>query len=102
MYYLKLYYGSEVWHLPGRSESQNKQLKYASANALRLCDPNITVFHTHKQITQNDRTSFTRPNVEIQTCTYYVQADQKPKFPDKPQPKDQTFQPNQKTKLQRW
>ena len=29
LFYSKLYYGSEVWHLPGRSMTQNKKLKFA-------------------------------------------------------------------------
>ena len=50
LFYSKLYYGSEVWHLPGRSMTQNKKLKFASANALRSCDKSMTIFHTHTQI----------------------------------------------------
>ena len=29
LYYFKLYYGTEVWHLPQRTSEQNRQLKYA-------------------------------------------------------------------------
>ena len=43
-------YGSEVWHLLGRSQSQNKKLKSASANAIRSCDNSLTIFNTHTQI----------------------------------------------------
>ena len=50
LYYSKLYYGSEVWHLPGRTQSQNKKLKYASATAIRSCDNSLTIFNTHTQI----------------------------------------------------
>ena len=50
LFYSKLYYGSEVWHIPGRSTSQNKQLKLASANAIRSCNKNLTIYHTHTQI----------------------------------------------------
>ena len=50
LYYSKLYYGSEVWHLPGRTANQNKMIKYASANALRTITNEITIFHTHTQI----------------------------------------------------
>ena len=46
----KLYYGSEVWHIPGRTAAQNKKLKLASANAIRSCDRTLTIFHTHTQI----------------------------------------------------
>ena len=47
LFYSKLYYGSEVWHLPKRTASQNKMLKHASANALRSITNEITIFHTH-------------------------------------------------------
>ena len=50
LYYSKLYYGSEVWHLPSRSQSQNKKLKFASANAIRSCNNALTIFNTHTQI----------------------------------------------------
>ena len=50
LFYSKLYYGSEVWHLPERTVAQNKMLKYASANALRIITNEITIFHTHTQI----------------------------------------------------
>ena len=50
LYYSKLYYGSEVWHLPSRSEAQNKKLKYASANAIRSCNNTLTIFNTHTEI----------------------------------------------------
>ena len=50
MYYSKLYYGSEVWHLPSRTQSQNKKLKFASANAIRSCNNSLTIFNTHTQI----------------------------------------------------
>ena len=50
LYYSKLYYGSEVWHLPERTSAQNKMIKYASANALRTISNDITIFHTHTQI----------------------------------------------------
>ena len=50
LYYSKLYYGSEVWHLPERTTSQNKMIKNASANALRTITNEITIYHTHTQI----------------------------------------------------
>ena len=50
LYYSKLYYGSEVWHLPDRTATQNKMIKFASANALRTISNDITIFHTHTQI----------------------------------------------------
>ena len=50
LFYSKLYYGSEVWHIPGRTMTQNKKLKLASANAIRSCDKSLTIFHTHTQI----------------------------------------------------
>ena len=50
LYYSKLYYGSEVWHLPERTTSQSKMIKNASANALRTITNEITIYHTHTQI----------------------------------------------------
>ena len=50
LYYSKLYYGSEVWHLPGRTMAQNKKLKLASANAIRSCDNRLTIYDTHTHI----------------------------------------------------
>ena len=50
MFYSKLYYGSEVWHLPSRTQTQNKKLKFASANAIRSCCNSFTIFNTHTQI----------------------------------------------------
>ena len=48
----KLYYGAEVWHFPGLSRILHKKLKYASANALKLCTPGVTVYSTHTEIHQ--------------------------------------------------
>ena len=53
LFYSKLYYGSEVWHLPSRSATQNKKLKFASANALRSCDNTMTIYNTHTEIHDN-------------------------------------------------
>ena len=50
MYFSKLYYADEIWHIPGLSRQLKKNLKFASANALKICVPNLTVFHTHTQI----------------------------------------------------
>ena len=50
LYFSKLYYGFEIWHLPEQTATQNKQLKFASANALRICDNDITMFTTHTEI----------------------------------------------------
>ena len=50
LFYSKLYYGSEVWHLPGRPATQNKMIKLASANALRIISNEITIYHTHTEI----------------------------------------------------
>ena len=51
-FYSKLYYGSEVWHLPERTSAQNKMIKFASANALRIATNEITIYHTHTEIHQ--------------------------------------------------
>ena len=50
LFYSKLYYGSEIWHIPGRTLAQNKKLKLASANAIKSCDKTLTIYHTHTQI----------------------------------------------------
>ena len=50
LFYSKLFYGSEVCHLPERTVAKNKMLKCASANALRIITNEITIFHTHTQI----------------------------------------------------
>ena len=50
LFYSKLYYGSEVWHLPERTTAQNKMIKFASANALRIITNEITIYHTHTEI----------------------------------------------------
>ena len=52
IFYSKLYYGAEVWHFQGLSRTLHKKLKYASANALKLCVPGVTVFNTHTEIHQ--------------------------------------------------
>ena len=52
LFYSKLYYGSEVWHLPERTTTQNKMIKFASANALRITTNEITIYHTHTEIHQ--------------------------------------------------
>ena len=52
LFYSKLYYGSEVWHLPERTTTQNKMIKFASANALRIISNEITIFNTHTEIHQ--------------------------------------------------
>ena len=50
LFYSKLYYGSEAWHLPERTTAQNKMLKFASANALRIATNEITIYHTHTEV----------------------------------------------------
>ena len=50
IYFSKLYYGAEVWHHQGLTRIIKKKLKYASANALKLCAPGITQFSTHTEI----------------------------------------------------
>ena len=39
LYYSKLYYGAEVWHLPGLALKLKKSIKLASANACKNCIP---------------------------------------------------------------
>jgi hypothetical protein len=50
IYFSKLYYGSEVWHIPGLNNQQKKQLNSASAAALKICTPNLTVFPNNTRI----------------------------------------------------
>ena len=50
IFFSKLYYGAEVWHFDGLSRVLHKKLKYASANALKLCTPGVTIFNTHSEI----------------------------------------------------
>ena len=52
LFYSKLYYGSEVWHLPERTAEQNKMIKFASANSLRTITKEITIYHSHTEIHQ--------------------------------------------------
>ena len=53
IFYSKLYYGSEVWQIPKLNVISRKQLKTASANALKLCekiyDPFISYVDLHKK-----------------------------------------------------
>ena len=56
IFFSKLYYGAEVWHFKGLARSLHKKLKYASANALKICTPGVTVFSAHSEIhTMADR-----------------------------------------------
>ena len=46
----KLYYSAEICHIPVLTLTLNKSLKFASANALKLCLPRITIMNTHTEI----------------------------------------------------
>ena len=52
-FYSRLYYGSEVWHLPTLNQNLKKLLQSASANALKLCcsyyDGSVSYLELHKQ-----------------------------------------------------
>ena len=50
IFFSKLYYGAEVWHFSGLTRELHKKLKYASANALKLCTPDVTILSTHSEI----------------------------------------------------
>ena len=50
VFFSKLYYGAEVWHFSGLSRGIHKKLKFACANALKLCTPGVTAFSTHSEI----------------------------------------------------
>ena len=51
-FYSKLYFGSEIWHIPTLNVNCKKILLSASANALKLCsyyyDPFISYIDLHK------------------------------------------------------
>ena len=50
-FYSKLYFGSEIWHIPSLNHVCKKMLLSASANALKLCnkyhDPSISYVDLH-------------------------------------------------------
>ena len=50
IFFSKLYFGAEVWHFQGLTRVLHKKLKYASANALKLCTPGVTAHSTHIEI----------------------------------------------------
>ena len=39
-----------MWHLPTLAQPLETKLKFASANALRICTPNLTMLSTHTEI----------------------------------------------------
>ena len=50
IFFSKLYYGAEIWHFNGLSRAIHKKIKFASAQALKLCTPGVTTFSTHTEI----------------------------------------------------
>ena len=50
LFYSKLYYGAEIWHLPDLSKNVKKSLKKTSSNALKLCITNYTQYTTYTEI----------------------------------------------------
>jgi hypothetical protein len=50
LFFSKLYYRSEIWHLPDLSIALKKSLKKCSANALKLCITNYNQFSTYTEI----------------------------------------------------
>ena len=51
IYYSKLYYGAEIWHLPELTLELKKNIKFVSANALKLCLPRMNLhLATHTEI----------------------------------------------------
>ena len=52
-FYSRLYYGSEIWHIPSLNQNCKKLLLNAPANALKVCetkyDPNISFVNLHKK-----------------------------------------------------
>ena len=49
-FYSVLYYNSEIWHLPTLKANLKKNLRSASANALKLCTKNYNYFMTFDQL----------------------------------------------------
>ena len=76
IYYSKLYYGSEIWHIPTLSLTQNKSFKFASANALNLCLPGISALSTHTD-TQPSREGTTSKCLSVQACNNGLQTVEK-------------------------
>ena len=52
-FYSRLYYGAEIWQIPGLNRNAKKQLYSASAGALKLCekiyDPSCSYIDLHKK-----------------------------------------------------
>jgi hypothetical protein len=52
LYFPKLYYGSEIWHLPELAAPLRKSLKRSSAMALKICIKDFNQYSTHTEIHQ--------------------------------------------------
>ena len=65
LFYSKLYYGSEIWHTTGLNRGIQKSLKFASANALKICITRSDSFMTHTEIHKQARRA-----MPTQMCQY--------------------------------
>jgi hypothetical protein len=50
LFFSKIYYGAEIWHLPDLSGPLKKAIKKSSANALKICITDFNQFTTHTEI----------------------------------------------------
>ena len=57
LYFPKLYYGSEIWHLPELAAPLKKSLKRSSAMALKICITDHNQYSTHTEIHQKAKRS---------------------------------------------
>ena len=57
-FYSRLYYGSQIWHLPSLKCGLKKQLFSASGNALKLLDRNLSFRGLHKKFNRATPTQF--------------------------------------------
>ena len=105
LFYLKLYYGSEIWHLPGRSILQNKKLKFASANGLRSLDRSMTIYNNHTQIHNNSKRALPDQviNYKMALTNYFTHVNQNKNLSiSKSESKNTTRELRHQTKLWHW
>ena len=57
LYFPKLYYGSEIWHLPELAAPLKKSLKRSSAMALKICIKDFSQYSTLTEIHQKAKRS---------------------------------------------
>ena len=70
LYYSKLYYGSEIWHLPGLTLNLKKSMKLASAHACKMCIPR----ENSHLLTHTEIHNLAKRAVHVQTCINATQT----------------------------